>query len=122
MEFNYHNVSRKDIELLEQNNKILNLNYISLENVNNAMLNDKYFSMFPNKKQVVDDMLKYIMTRENSDKTIYTKKTNYICDMDEKICICNTHANDFRKIYDGNHYTDEICVTKLSRRLTLIPK
>ena len=27
-----------------------------------------------------------------------------VCNQEEKICICNVHAEDFRKIYDRNNY------------------
>jgi len=37
------------------------------------------------------------------DKAIY-KKTDYLCNKKEKICICNIHADDLRKIYEGNNY------------------
>lgn len=46
-------------------------------------------------------MLKYYLQHE--DKEIY-KKTDYLCNETEKVCICNTHAEDFRRIYDGINY------------------
>uniref|UniRef100_A0A6C0HYE0 Uncharacterized protein n=1 Tax=viral metagenome TaxID=1070528 RepID=A0A6C0HYE0_9ZZZZ len=30
--------------------------------------------------------------------------TDYLCNERERICICNTHAEDFRKIYEGINY------------------
>jgi hypothetical protein len=68
------------------------------------MIGDEYFTNNPQKKQVVDEMVEYFSTHK--DKKIYKEKTNYLCDRKEKICICNTHANDFRKIYDGINYRD----------------
>jgi DNA-directed RNA polymerase beta subunit len=38
------------------------------------------------------------------DCTVFNKKTDYLCNEKEKVCICNTHAEDFRKIYDGVYY------------------
>lgn len=46
-------------------------------------------------------MSKYYLNHE--DKAIY-KKTDYLCNEKEKICICNIHADDFRRIYDGINY------------------
>lgn len=43
----------------------------------------------------------------DKDKEIY-KKTDYLCNEKEKLCICNTHADDFRKIYDGINYKQNI--------------
>ena len=45
----------------------------------------------------------YLNDRDENDKHIY-KKTDYLCDEREKVCICNTHAEDFRKIYEGINY------------------
>ncbi len=42
----------------------------------------------------------------HQDKNIY-KKTNYLCNEKEKICICNTFADDFRKIYDKQNYKSD---------------
>jgi hypothetical protein len=68
------------------------------------MFGDEYFEKYPNKKEIVNNMVEHFST--DKDKTIYKKKTNYLCNKKEKICICNVHANDFRKIYDGQNYTD----------------
>lgn len=59
-------------------------------------------------KKVLNDMVEHFLT--DKDKTIYKKKTNYLCNRKEQLCICNTHANDFRKIYDGINYKDETYV------------
>jgi hypothetical protein len=46
------------------------------------------------------------------------KKTNYLCHIKEKVCICNEHANDLRKIYDGIHYKpDEKYISWFNSRL-----
>lgn len=50
-------------------------------------------------------MLEYYLN--DKDKSIY-KKTDYLCNKKEKFCICNTHADDFRKIYDGINYSPNI--------------
>jgi hypothetical protein len=53
------------------------------------------------RKDIVKHMLDFYMN--HPDKAIY-KKTEYLCCAKEKICICNTHADDLRKIYDGINY------------------
>jgi len=39
----------------------------------------------------------------NDEKVIY-QKTDYLCSEKERICVCNFHAEDFRKIYSGINY------------------
>jgi len=53
------------------------------------------------RRECVNKMLDFYMN--HPDKAIY-EKTEYLCCAKEKICICNTHADDFRKIYDGINY------------------
>jgi hypothetical protein len=47
--------------------------------------------------EAVNNMLSYYLNHPD-------KKTDYLCNKKEKICICNTNAEDFRKIYDQNNY------------------
>jgi hypothetical protein len=69
------------------------------------MFGDDYFRSFSVKKTTVNNMLDYYL--QHSDSEIY-KKTNYLCNEKEKICICNQHANDLRKIYDGKHHEPNV--------------
>ena len=55
----------------------------------------------PPKKDIVNNMLEYYLNHK--DIEIY-KKTEYLCNVKEKVCICNTHADDLRKVYDGVNY------------------
>ena len=64
------------------------------------MFRDNYFDNKDTK--FIDDMINYYTSKP--DKQIYTKKTDLLCNKKEKVCICNTHAEDFRKIYDGKNY------------------
>jgi len=64
------------------------------------MFDDTFF-LIPQKKDIVNNMLDYYLNHK--DRPIY-KKTEYLCNEKEKICICNIHADDFRKIYDGINY------------------
>jgi hypothetical protein len=68
------------------------------------MFDDDYFKLHSNKENVVNNMLDYYL---NHDDTEIYKKTNYLCNEKEKICICNTHANELRKIYDGINYKSD---------------
>jgi len=85
---------------LKNNYTIIEVDYLDPILVFSKMLNET-FSREKEKKAVVDKMLKYYLN--HADKEIY-KKTDYLCNETEKICICNTHAEDFRRIYDGINY------------------
>ena len=65
------------------------------------MYGNNYFELLPERKKIVDNMLEYYSNHK--DKEIY-KKTDYLCNEKVKVCICNTYADDFRKIYDGVYY------------------
>lgn len=81
--------------------KVIQVDWLNKELVDYEMFGDNYFDNNPGKKIVIHDMLEYYFT--SKDKPIY-KKTDYLCNKKEKICICNTHAEDFRKIYDRLNY------------------
>ena len=98
---NYINLSDSVVEQIKQTNKIINVDYLDKDLIETTMFNDSYFHDNKSKKKVVEKMLEYVYT--DKDKNIY-KKTDYICNNNEKICICNLHADDFRKIYDGINY------------------
>lgn len=34
------------------------------------------------------------------------QKIDYVCNEKERLCVCNTHADDFRKIYNGQNYKE----------------
>ncbi len=78
--------------------KELNKEKINFELFNNKNLDDNQIIMF-------QEMTKYYLTHKDSE--IY-KKTDYLCNQKEKICICNTHADDLRKIYDGINYKENV--------------
>ena len=100
------NILKNDVEDdLRKKYKIIDVDWFDKIQVSSAIFGDEYFNLRPKKIKVVDDMVEYFETHK--DKSIYTKKTNYLCDIKEEICICNVHANDFRKIYDGTNYSEE---------------
>lgn len=101
----FWSISDDEIVNLRKDNKIIDVDWFDKHKVDYAMSGDNYFTENPDKKQIINDMVEYFLTQP--DKTIYKKKTNYLCNRKERICICNTHANDFRKIYDGINYTDD---------------
>ena len=53
-----------------------------------------------NNEPAVKQLLDYYLTHE--DKEIF-KRTDYLCDKQEKICICNTYAENLRKTYEHNY-------------------
>jgi hypothetical protein len=82
------------------NYKIIHVFWLDRVQVNSKIFADEYFTS-PKKREVLNNMLDYYLNHE--DKSIY-KKTDYLCNEKEKFCICNIHAEDLRKIYDGNNY------------------
>jgi hypothetical protein len=94
-------IDEEKILYLKNNYKIIEVDYLESTLVQSKMFGDNYFKLLPQKKDIVNNMLDYYLY--HTDKAIY-KKTDYSCNTKEKICICNTHADDFRKIYDGINY------------------
>jgi hypothetical protein len=94
-------IDEENIVYLRNNYKIIDVDYLHPILVHSKMFNNKYFTQSPQKTDIVNKMLNYYFNHR--DKAIY-KKTEYLCNEKEKICICNTHADDFRRIYDGIHY------------------
>lgn len=81
------------------NYKILKVDYLSKENINWEVFRNKDLT----KKQIdiINEMSNYYL--EHKDRAIY-KKTDFLCNIKEEICICNIHADDFRRIYDNINY------------------
>ncbi len=97
----YWTLKPDEIKELRENYKIIDVDQLDPVLVNSKMFGDKYFEENKDKKQIVNNMLDYYLTHK--DKPIY-KKTDYLCNRKERICICNVHAHDFRKIYDRINY------------------
>jgi len=99
---NYHKLSNDIEENIRKTYKIIEVDWLNEVLVNSKIFDDnKYYKKFPKKQETVFNMLNYYIYNKNRE--IY-KKTDYLCNEREKICICNTHAEDFRKIYDGINY------------------
>lgn len=106
---NYTWLKNNQINEIREQYKVIDVDWLSIDNVHYQMFGDKYFDNSKNsdnsktKEEIINSMLVYYLNRQ--DRAIY-KKTDYLCDEREKICICNTHAEDFRKIYNGINYKE----------------
>jgi hypothetical protein len=100
------NMNEEQISNLRKTYKIIDVDYLATDVVNYKMFGDNYF-ILPNKKEAVHKMLAHYLNNDFEHKVIY-KKTDYLCNKKEKVCICNTHADAFRKIYDGVNYSPNV--------------
>ena len=106
---NYTWLKNNQINEIREEYKVIDVDWLSIDNVHYQMFGDKYFDNSKNsdnsktKEEIINSMLVYYLNRQ--DRAIY-KKTDYLCNEREKICICNTHAEDFRKIYNGINYKE----------------
>ena len=96
----FRGTDEENIIHLRNNYKIIDVDYLDPILVRSKMFGNNDFELYQ-RKDVVNNMLKYYLNHKDSE--IY-KKTEYLCNEKEQICICNTHADDFRKIYDGINY------------------
>ena len=97
-------LGNEQLNIIKANYKVIQVPWLDAIQVNYKMFNDEYFVNSSCKKEMVQEMLDYYLN--HNDKAIY-KKTDYLCNKKEKICICNIHADDLRKIYEGNNYDKE---------------
>jgi hypothetical protein len=102
----YYTLNSDEIIHIKNTYKIIEINWFDSMQVSSVIFNDEYFKSNPYKIKVLEDMVEHFYT--HIDKSIYVKKTNYLCNRKERICICNLNANNFRKIYDGENYDDNI--------------
>jgi hypothetical protein len=110
---NYTFLSDKGIKEIRKNYKIIDVHTLDPVVVNYTMDSDEYFKTLPKKKEIVNNMVNYYLTHK--DISIY-KITDYMCNEKEKICICNTNADDLKKsygdIYDQQHKYISWCKKK----------
>ena len=97
----FTSIDEENIVYLRNNYKIIDVDYLESKLVYSQMYGNNYFELLPERKNIVDNMLQYYLNHK--DREIY-KKTDYLCNKKLKLCICNTHADDFRKIYDEVYY------------------
>jgi hypothetical protein len=100
----YTSLDDNEIKNIRSNYKVIYVDWLDTILINDKIFDDDYFIKSPQKKCVINNMMEfYLNHKDENDKEIY-KKTDYLCNEKEKVCICNTHADDFRKIYDGVNY------------------
>lgn len=76
-----------------KNYKIINISWFDETNVNCIMGSDYYFKKNPHKRDVIFDMVHFILT----DKNNYIYNSNYICNEKEQICMYNDFINTLKK-------------------------
>lgn len=101
----FTNINEEGIHRIRSLYTVIDVDWLDRTLVNYKLFNNEFFTERPNKKEIVDDMLDFYLNNKN--EAIY-KKTDYLCNEKAKICICNTHAEDFRKIYDGVNYEPNV--------------
>ena len=99
----YISLHEKEIQNIRTNYKVIDVDCLDASLVNSKIYNDKYFEKSPEKTKIINNMLEYYLN--DKDKDIYMK-TDYICNERNKICICNTRAEEFRKLYDVINYKE----------------
>ena len=104
----YKMLKNHEISKIREQYDVIDVAWLSIDNVHYQMGGDKYFDKSNSdnsktKEEIINSMLVYYLTCQ--DRAIY-KKTDYLCNEREKFCICNTHADDFRKIYNGINYKE----------------
>lgn len=92
----------KEIMVNLRNNyyKIIDVDFLDTDLVRSKM-NDRNAFKLPKEKEIVNNMLEYYLNHKYSK---LFKKTEYLCNEKEKVCICNINADNLRKIYDGVNY------------------
>jgi hypothetical protein len=104
----YTSLDDTEIQRIRKNYKVIHVDWLDSTLVKSKMFNDEYFEKLPEKKEFINKMLEhYLNDRDEYNVQIY-KKTDFLCNEREKICICNTHAEDFRKIYEGINYRKDM--------------
>ena len=100
----FTSLDNKQIEHIRSNYKIIDVPYLNPIIVRSAIFADDYFTKSPIKTDIINNMLDYYL--KHPDKHIY-QKTDYLCKKKERVCICNIHAKDFRRIYDNIHFKED---------------
>ena len=93
-EHTFMNMDDLDIEEIKKY-KIIETKKLDKFIINKIMITDNYFDIYPTKSKIINNMLNYCL--EHEDKEVF-KKTDYICNKRIKVCICNTQAEEFRKL------------------------
>jgi hypothetical protein len=97
----FTSLDNKEIHRIRENYKVIDVAWLDETTVHSQMSGDKYFEDSPAKKIIVNNMVSYYLNHKDAE--IY-KKTDYICSQKAGVCVCNTNADAFRKIYNGENY------------------
>jgi len=92
-------ISNNEVLEIRKNYKIVNINLAEDKPFENLV-----FDSESNEKNIVSEMLNYYLYHK--DKEIY-KKTDYLCNKKEKLCICNTNAFILREINKKDNDNNE---------------
>jgi hypothetical protein len=95
---NFTNIDNDEVDNLRKTYDIVDVKYINPQLINYEIFKSKNSKH----KNTINDMIDLVYNDE--DKHIFTKTTDYLCNTDKKICICNLNADNFRKIYEGINY------------------
>jgi hypothetical protein len=104
----YAKIDNDEIQNIRNHYKVIEIDWLDTTLVNTKILNDNYFEKLPKKKEIINKILEHYLNDKDEDNKHIYKITDYLCNEREKICICNTHAEDFRKIYEGINYRENI--------------
>lgn len=96
----YTSITDNEIKDIRLSYNVIDVDWLDADLVNSEMFNSGYFQKYPNKKEVINNMLEYYLN--DKDKEIY-KQTDYLCNREKKVCICNKNAENLRKIYDKTY-------------------
>ena len=97
-------LSPKFEQQIKEKYEIVEVDWLDKTMVQYKMFSNENFKKSIEKTAMINHMLDYYLT--HADKKIY-KKVDYLCNEKEGVCICNTNADAFRKVYDRNNYVPE---------------
>jgi len=89
-------LTNMELSAIQKECKVIYVPSFDYYQINLKMFGDEYLETTMNQKKVVDSMLFYYSRHREID---LFKRTDYICNEKEKICICNKGAEDLRKLY-----------------------
>lgn len=92
----YTALHERDVADIRMRYKVVDVECLDLNLINLKIFKDDFFNKYPEKKNIINEMLSHYLN--NYDNNIY-KKTDYLCNEKEKICICNLNATNFRNMY-----------------------
>lgn len=95
----YTPLSSQDITTIRTEFNILEVPFLTLDTINNELIANTKFNN--NEKDTIKIMANYYFTHKN--KRVY-KTTDYLCDLQTKICICNKNAEILRKLCNSTNY------------------